>query len=251
MAESGEGSSPVSPRNYTMPGDRARELTGLPNQNEGFFKRIVKRLVGTPARAGATAVVTAGVVAGGVAAEATAHPVETAVGNVTDAVVRRVEDIQHAGEQVVDVNSGLYGKFLIRREDGTLVISGTPQVVEVKYTPHADPTSRYWNEDNIVVHQKPEADLGKEQNIPADEIKATHAIRVTGGAFGGQTEVGRFEVDIDGKKYIVGEWFQPSNEQGNPVNLNGEPLKEGEDPYFVAASFASVIFPSIPQAQGE
>src|SRR3989344_2047827 len=207
MAESGEGSSPVSPRNYTMPGDRARELTGLPNQNEGFFKRIVKRLVGTPARAGATAVVTAGVVAGGVAAEATAHPVETAVGNVTDAVVRRVEDIQHAGEQVVDVNSGLYGKFLIRREDGTLVISGTPQVVEVKYTPHADPTSRYWNEDNIVVHRKPEAD--------------------------------------------VGEWFQPSNEQGNPVNLNGEPLKEGEDPYFVAASFASVIFPSIPQAQGE
>lgn len=188
---------------------------------------------GAIARLGALFGLTVGA---GAAVEKTVHPIE----NTASAVVRGIEDIKNTGEQVVDVNSGAYGKFLTRQEDGTLVASDTPQIVEVKYTPHADPTSKHWNENNIVVHRKPQADFGEGQDVPVDEIKATHAIRVTGGAFGGQTDIGRFEVEINGVKYTVGEWFQPSDEQGNPVNLQGQTLNEGEKPWYVAGSFATV-----------
>src|SRR3989344_7369027 len=113
-------------------------------------------------------------------------------------------------DRLGDIESGANGRFLKRQEDGTLVISDTPQVVKVQYTPHADPTSKYWNKNNIVVHRKSQADSREEQYIPFDEIKATHAIRVAGGTFGGQTKAARFEVSYKGQKYTIGEWFVPS-----------------------------------------
>ena len=143
-------------------------------------------------------------------------------------------------DSLEDIESVVNGRFLNRQEDGTLKISETPQVVEVKYTPHADLTSQYWNKNNIVVQRKPQADSREGQYIPSDEIKATHAIRVAGGTFGGQTKAARFEVSYKGQKYTIGEWFVPSDQQGNPVNPKGEPLREGEKPYFIAANFVTV-----------
>lgn len=178
-----------------------------------------------------------GIAGAGAAAEATVHPVENTVKTVT----QEIESIKEAGEQIVDVNRGAYDKFLVRQEDGTLVVSQNPQIVEVKFTPHTDPTSQLWNENNIVIHRKPQADFGEGQDFPADQISATHAIRVTGGAFGGQTDIGRFEVDINGTKYTVGEWFKLSDAQGNLTDPKGQPLQEGESPYFIAGSFATVL----------
>lgn len=175
------------------------------------------------------------IVGGGSAAvEATLHPVETVAGSVTDAVVQRVEDIQHTGEQVTSINSPVYGKFLTRHPDGTFSIDKKPQVEEVEFTPHSDPTSKYWNGNSIVAHSKPTADFGEGQDIPVDQFKTTYAIRIAGDPFGGgQTKVDRFDIELDGKKYTIGEWFQPSDEQGNPVNIQGAPR-------FIAASFATV-----------
>lgn len=136
--------------------------------------------------------------------------------------------------------NGVDGRFLSRQEDGTLVISDTPQVVKVKYTPHADPTSRYWNEDNIIVHRKPIADIAEGKYILPEKIKTQYAIRVAGGAYGAPANAARFEVSYKGQKYTIGEWFVPSDEQGNPVNPKGELLQKGEKPYFIATSFVTV-----------
>lgn len=138
------------------------------------------------------------------------------------------------------VGSGISGKFLLRREDGSFIISDTPQVVRVTYTPNADPTTKYWNENNIVVRRKPQADFGGSNDVPPEEIQAPYAVRVAGGSYGGPSEVARFKITHEGKEYIIGEWFTPSDEHGKPVNLKGEPLKEVEKPYFVAANFVTV-----------
>lgn len=223
--ESGSGEAP--PKNYRQNLDMKefKPKHGLEKPKQSFFSKARNIILGLGVTAGA-----------GAAVETTVHPLE----NTVTAVTQGIEDIKHTGEQVVDVNSGMYGKFLTRLEDGSLVVSETPQVVEIKYSPHADPTSKHWNENNIVVRQKPQADFSEGQDIPVDEITAAYAVRVTGGAFGGQTDIGRFEVEINGAKYTVGEWFKPSDVQGNPVNLQGQPLKENEDPYFIAGSFATV-----------
>jgi len=143
-------------------------------------------------------------------------------------------------DRLGDIESGANGKFLRRQEDGTLVISDTPQVVRVQYTPHADPTSKYWNQDNIIVHRKPEADITEGKDILPKEIKTQYAIRVAGASYNGQSDAARFEVSYKGQKYTVGEWFAPSDQQGNPTNTKGEPLQKGEKPYFIAANFVTV-----------
>ncbi len=149
-------------------------------------------------------------------------------------------DIPKLFEYLKEPGSGVDGKFLRRQENGTLVISDTPQVVKVTYTPHADPTSKYWNKDRIIVHRKPEADIEGGKYISPEEIKTQYAIRVAGGAYETQAEAARFEVSYKGQKYTIGEWFVPSDQQGNPVNPKGEPLQKGEKPYFIATSFATV-----------
>ena len=139
-----------------------------------------------------------------------------------------------------EIGSGVNGKFLRCQEDGTLVISDTPQVVKVKYTPHSDPTSRYWNKDNIIVHRNPVADIAEGKDILPEEIKTQYAIRVAGGAYEGQTGAARFEINYKGQNYTIGEWFAPSDQQGIPVNPNSELLQKDEKPYFIAANFVTV-----------
>lgn len=144
-------------------------------------------------------------------------------------------------ESFRETGSGVDGKFLRRQEDGTLVISDTPQVVKVQYIPHADPTSRYWNKDNIIVHRRTVADIAEGKNILPEEIKTQYAIRVAGGAYNGQSEAARFEVSYKGQKHTIGEWFVPSDQQGNLTNTEGKPLQKGEKPYFITTSFVTVI----------
>lgn len=196
-----------------------------------------------------------GITAGaGAAVEATAHPVETVVGNVAGVAKQVSKDItSKTGDTLSDAEgSVIYGKYLNRQEDGSLVLSETPQVVKVKYVPNADPTTRHWNEDNIVVRRRPQADFEGGTDVPPEQIQAGYAVRVAGGAFGGPSEVTRFQVaDSSGQKHTVGEWFQLSNEQGNPVNLDGTPLQEGENPYFVAANFVTVQKPPAVETQSE
>lgn len=146
-------------------------------------------------------------------------------------------------DRLGNIGSEVDGKFLKRQEDGTLVINDTPQAVKVTYAPHADPNSRYWNKDNIIVHREPKDEIGEGKEILPEDIKTQYAIRVAGGAFG-SSGVSRFQVTHKGHKYTVGEWFVPSDLRGNPVSLKGEPLQEGEKKYFIAASFVSVQNPS-------
>jgi len=137
-----------------------------------------------------------------------------------------------------NIDSGVDGKFLRRQEDGMLVISDTPQVVKAQYTPHADPTS---NKDNIIVYRRPVADAGESKYILPEDIKTQYAIRVAGGAYETEAKAARFEVSYKGQTYTIGEWFVPSDQQGNPVNPKGEPLQKGEKPYFITTSFVTII----------
>lgn len=189
-----------------------------------------------------------GIGAVGAAVDHGSEPVNTVVQGVTTGLEKTAGS---AGEALTglapdtegDFGPGgrIYGKFLNRQKDGSLILSDTPQVVKVTYTPNADPTTRHWNENNIVVRRKPQADFGGSNDVPPEEIRAPYAVRVAGGAFGGPSEVTRFQVtDSSGQKHTVGEWFQFSDLQGNPVSLSGEPLKDGEEPYFVAANFVTV-----------
>lgn len=188
-----------------------------------------------------------GIVAAGAAAvETTAHPGEKTIGAVTEGI----GNVKDGAERIVDADHDAFGKYLAMQPDGILVASDKPEVVEVKYTAHADPTSQLWNEGNIIIQQEHEPNASGGQQFPPEEIKTTHAVRVTGGTYPDYRGPARLEVMIDGKERTVGEWFRLSDEQGNPVNPQGQPLSEGEAPYHVAANFVTVLnFPVSQQAQ--
>ncbi len=214
MAESGEGSY--------------REIN---KPKQSFFSKVRNILLGTTIVAG-----------GATATEATLHPVQTAAENIAGVAEQVSKDIaSKTGDILSDAEgSAIYGKYLNRHEDGSFVLSDKPQVVKVKYVPNADSTTKHWNGSNIVVRRKPEADFGG-RDVSPQAIGSPYAVRVAGGAFGGPSEVTRFQVtDSSGQKHTVGEWFELSDDQGNPVKLDGTPLQEDENPYFTAANFVTV-----------
>ncbi len=144
-----------------------------------------------------------------------------------------------------------YGKYLTRQEDGTFTITQTPQVERVSYVPLFDPNIEYGNERKILIHRDPW--IGSAGNpgkyVLPNEIKTPYAVRIAGGTYISSTGAGEVKIRYEGKDRIIGEWFAPSNEQGTPLNLNGEPLQEGEKPYYIAANFVTVEKSMYPSTQ--
>lgn len=135
--------------------------------------------------------------------------------------------------------------FLDLRE-GKLVLSEKPVPVKVKFVPLQDPTSRMWNDENIVLrYGGPNFTNESGANIRAlspQAIKTEYAVRVLGATFSG-SPYGDLKIDDQGKERTGGEWFMLTKENGQPVDPSGSPLAAEQKPYFVAANFVTVTPP--------
>ena len=227
-----EGSSSYGQSLKVSQSEKDRALRKINPSRPSFISRARNLLMG--------AVITA---TGGAAIEATVHPAEKTI----EAVTRGIGNAKGEAGKIVDVDHDAFGKYLTMQPDGRLIISDKPEVVEVEYIAQADPTSQLWNGGNIIIQQEYEPNASGGQQFPPEAIKPTHAVRVAGGTYPDYRGPARFELTIDGKKYTVGEWFRLSDEQGNPVNPQGQLLSEGEDPYHVAANFVTVLNSPVSQ----
>lgn len=226
--------------------EKSRKAEGLRTKTS-FWKKLRSVVLGG---------VVAGTAAGVADATANTHVSETTFDTAKSVASAPVEAISDAAKEVANqVDSGIgnfselggnpaHGKFLRLQEDGKLVLSETPEIVMVSYTPLSDPNRPQFNRNTIIVRSAPSNNASMEEVLPTN-MGSNYAIRVTGDAYGGgNPDFTRFIVRLpDGKEEIVGEWFEIVNSEGEPIGIKNQPLAPGEKPKFTGGLEVTVSNP--------